>query len=472
MTKHVIIGWLVSMLAFSANADEKLTELVDAKIAQKSSEISLQLKFSAPTAVEYTSKSLPASSGVLPRYFIDITPLKLPRNFQTPSIDPASTVKKIRFAQHDKNTVRVVFEVSTPDVASNFKVERYAEGLSIANTPTEIRVAHQDEEPVISWSKDSIETKPMDAKVTEAKQSEETVPVINTSKEMREAVNSVTLKTPDKVVVTVPAKEEPKSVPSDSKIRKIRIIVDPGHGGDDSGARGKKGTFEKNVTLDVALRVRTILEKNPNYDVFMTRDKDTTLQLLDRTKFANRMNGDLFVSIHANASPKRTSHGVSTYFLNNADDQESLRVAMRENGELDPVMLGQTSKNSDDYYLEVMKASMVKNFHTTQSTDLAKAVQLDLLKTLRKDYSDVTDLGVRSARFYVLTGATMPAILVETSFISNPEEEKRLSDSRYQETLANAVVHGVDMFLKSRPEFENGHAVFLSEGAAKKSARN
>ena len=231
--------------------------------------------------------------------------------------------------------------------------------------------------------------------------------------------------------------------------------------------------MEKDVTLAVAKRVRDILEKDSKYELFMTRESDTTLQLLDRTKFANKMNGDLFVSFHANASPRREAKGVSTYFLNNADDQESLRVAMRENGELDPSVFAHQHSKNDDYYLEVMKASMVKNFHTTQSTDLARSVQADLLKTLRKDYGDVHDLGVRSARFYVLTGATMPAILVETSFISNPTEEKRLGDSKYQQSLAKAVVSGIESFFKNRPAFDEGHnSLATSEQVSARKGKN
>jgi N-acetylmuramoyl-L-alanine amidase len=172
---------------------------------------------------------------------------------------------------------------------------------------------------------------------------------------------------------------------------------------------------------------------------------------------ANQWKGDLFVSVHANASPKRSANGVSTYFLDNADDKESLRVAMREN--ISWTRTGDTAV-SEDRYLDIMKASMIKNFHTVQSTDLARYVQKQMMWGLSKRYKSVPDLGVRSAQFYVLTGAEMPAVLVETSFISNPKEELLLRDSRYQWTLSEAIAQGIDRFFKSAREGD--HAALYS----------
>lgn len=420
-------------------------ELSSASVTKTDSGFALQLDLPVTTGIEYTSKTLVADpvTHASPRFFVDIYPITLSKKFIPPTFSGDNRIKQIRWAQHEKNKVRIVFDLVTPMI-DPFLVEKNFKGVMISTSPTQ-----------------------SDSNETVATQTEQKEVIVQQAPEPEPVVEKTPAPQPEVVKPAITKTENPKTITkttvTPTNVRKIRIILDPGHGGDDSGARGKRGTMEKDVTLDVARKVREILLKDDKYDVFMTRENDTTLQLLDRTKFANKMNGDLFVSIHANASPKRTSKGVSTYFLNNADDQESLRVAMRENGELDPTVLKQASKNTDDYYLEVMKASMVKNFHTTQSTDLARAVQQDLLKTLRRDYSDVADLGVRSARFYVLTGATMPAILVETSFISNPVEEKRLSDSRYQQTLAKAVVSGVEAFFKNRPAFEEGHNVFLSE---------
>lgn len=446
-----IIAMTAVLIGLAFHATAATSELVQAKFEKTPQGVILQLQLTTGDVVQFFSKILPGNpSAPLTRYYVDISPLKLSDRFQQPILEPDAEIKQIRWAQHEKDKVRVVLDLLNPTSAANFRVERYADGLAILNTRTEPKadIAVHVDSPTVVAPVTKIET-----------------PVTNT-------VNtSPTPAQPSSKIIVKEETIDSKNSAADKKPRKLRIILDPGHGGDDPGAHGKKGTLEKNVTLEIALKVRKMLQRNTAYEIFMTREKDTTLQLLDRTKFANRLNGDLFVSIHANASPKRTSKGISTYFLNNADDQESLRVAMRENGELDPDVLGQPSKNTEDYYLEVMKASMVKNFHTTQSTDLARAVQMDMLKTLRKNYSDIVDLGVRSARFYVLTGATMPAILVETSFISHPEEEKRLASAKYQESLANAVVNGIDTFFKNRPEFELTHAVYLSEETSTKKSR-
>jgi N-acetylmuramoyl-L-alanine amidase len=429
-----LVPWLAVVGVLLLGNIVQAIELIEASVTKTDFGVLVQLNMSAEANVEYVAKNLPASGSSHARYFVDISPVTLSPKFQPPTYSPDSQIKNIRWSQNEKNKIRVVFDLAGNDPVP-FSVEKNIKGVMISTTSTgQIaplgNVVQKVEEPVKPQPEVGLPT-----------------PIV---------VKPVEEPAPEKIVI----KSEPKTPVASTNARKLRIIIDAGHGGEDSGAVGKKGLMEKDVTLDVAKRVRDILNKEGKYELFMTREQDTTLKLLDRTKFANKMNGDLFVSIHANASPRREAKGVSTYFLNNADDQESLRVAMRENGELDPsVFAHDHSHNTDDYYLEVMKASMVKNFHTTQSTDLARAVQADLLKTLRKDYSDVNDLGVRSARFYVLTGATMPAILVETSFISNPMEEKRLSDSKYQQSLAKAVVSGIESFFKNRPAFEDSHSV-------------
>jgi len=440
------LAWMgVLLLGNSIQA----VELIGANVTKTPQGVMLQLDLPEGSNVEYSSKLLPAnpdgSQGA--RYFVDFSPLSLSKKFTPPTYAADSQIKNIRWAQHEKNKVRVVFDLlSAPPP---FMVEKNMKGIMISTT------APVETPAIVAETKPEIPSEPAVGLPT---------PVVVAPVEKSE-VKEVKKETP---VVEPTSKHNIVQ----TSIRKMRIILDAGHGGEDSGAIGKKGTMEKDVTLEVSKRVRDILLKDSKYEVYMTREKDTTLQLLDRTKFANKMNGDLFVSIHANASPRREAKGVSTYFLNNADDQESLRVAMRENGELDPTVLHQPSKNTDDYYLEVMKASMVKNFHTTQSTDLARAVQQDLMRTLKKEYPDVIDLGVRSARFYVLTGATMPAILVETSFISNPTEEKRLADSKYQQSLAKAVVSGIESFFKNRPAFDESHSIANEQVSVRKTKSN
>lgn len=427
-------------------------ELIGASVTKTDSGVLVQLDMSGDAHIEYVAKNLPASAGTQARYFVDISPVTLSSKFQAPVYVPDSQIKNIRWSQNEKNKIRVVFDLTGSDSVP-FVIDKNIKGVMISTSGGVV----VPQGPAITKIEEPVHLQPEVGLPT---------PVVVRPEEELQPEKAAIKNEPLKVDGP---KIETKNSMVSSSIRKLRIIIDAGHGGDDPGAIGKKGLTEKEVTLDVAKRVKSILEKDSKYEIFMTREHDTTLQLLDRTKFANRMNGDLFVSIHANASPRREAKGVSTYFLNNADDQESLRVAMRENGELDPSVFAHQHSKNDDYYLEVMKASMVKNFHTTQSTDLARSVQADLLKTLRKDYADVHDLGVRSARFYVLTGATMPAILVETSFISNPTEEKRLSDSKYRQSLAKSVVSGIESFFRNRPAFEEGHNTVVTEQVSRKS---
>jgi N-acetylmuramoyl-L-alanine amidase len=213
------------------------------------------------------------------------------------------------------------------------------------------------------------------------------------------------------------------------KIR--RVVLDPGHGGKDPGAV-YKGVMEKNLTLDLARRVAPLLKKQLGCQVLLTRDKDVFPPLEARTAMANTQEADLFVSIHVNAAPSRRLSGVETYFLNLATDEESMRVAARENAT--------TTRSISD--LQVILNDLMLNSKVNESNRLARAVQKGMLSSLRKKYR-VRDLKVKQAPFYVLIGARMPAILVEVGFITNPTEHKRLKSSRYRSLVAEGIANGI-----------------------------
>ncbi|MBX5484802.1 MAG: N-acetylmuramoyl-L-alanine amidase [Myxococcaceae bacterium] len=218
-----------------------------------------------------------------------------------------------------------------------------------------------------------------------------------------------------------------------------RVVIDAGHGGHDTGAIGKQGTNEKDITLKLARRVGELLA-DQGLEVILTRDDDTFVRLEDRTRIANEAKGDLFISIHCNASENRKVHGIETYTLNVASDRYSIRLAARENAA--------SEKSISD--LQFILADLATKANTEESERLAKRVQGSLVSTLRANWSRVKDFGTKQALFYVLLGAKMPAVLVETSFISNPEEEKRLSSKKYQEDVARAIARGVQSFLEDR----------------------
>ncbi|HYO52457.1 N-acetylmuramoyl-L-alanine amidase [Archangium sp.] len=218
-----------------------------------------------------------------------------------------------------------------------------------------------------------------------------------------------------------------------------RVVIDAGHGGHDTGAIGREGTQEKEVTLAIAQKLAREL-RDRGLEVMLTRDDDRYLKLEERARMANEMKGDLFISIHCNSAPTSKLRGIETYTLNTSADRYSIRLAARENAS--------SEKGISD--LQFILADLATKANTEESTRLATRVQKNLVSHLSGNYKGVKNLGTKEALFYVLLGAKMPAILVETSFLSHPEEEKRLASETYQEDVAQAIAHGVEDFLGRR----------------------
>lgn len=218
------------------------------------------------------------------------------------------------------------------------------------------------------------------------------------------------------------------------------IVIDPGHGGSDTGAVGPKGTQEKDITLSIAKKLFNDIKKNiKGSSVYLTRDDDKTIDLDDRVKFANKKKADLFISIHANASTDKKEHGVQTYYLNNASDKAAQRLAAQENKH--------SGKPVSD--LDKILSTMIQNASTEESRMLAGSIHKNLLNRLSKNYSFVNDQKVRSAMFYVLVGVKSPSVLVEVSYLSNPAEEKRLGSEKYQRDISGAITSGLVDHIRS-----------------------
>jgi N-acetylmuramoyl-L-alanine amidase len=219
-----------------------------------------------------------------------------------------------------------------------------------------------------------------------------------------------------------------------------RIVIDPGHGGRDYGAPGYlKGVHEKHVTLQIARRLAKLIRKELKYEVILTRSSDRYLTLEERTAIANTQNADLFISIHTNSHKDRRAYGIETYFLNLATDDEAIRVAAMENAT--------STKNISD--LQTILQDLMQNAKINESSRLAGNVQVSVVRHLKnKRYSRIKDKGVKQAPFYVLLGAQMPAILVETGFISNPREAKRLVNTQYQQRVCEAIIIGIKKYIK------------------------
>jgi N-acetylmuramoyl-L-alanine amidase len=224
------------------------------------------------------------------------------------------------------------------------------------------------------------------------------------------------------------------------------VVIDPGHGGDDPGAIGRRGLREKDVTLDIAKRIKRILEERYNLEVHLTRESDRYISLKKRTLFANRKNADLFVSIHANASPRRSTRGIETYLLNWSNNAEAMRVAARENR----ISIEKMKQSRSE--LGMILASLERESKRDESLKLAHYIQNSMVSTLSRRYRRIHDLGVKQALFYVLVGAEMPSALVEVAFISNPSEERLLRSPRFRQNSAQAIARGIYRYILSLPD--------------------
>ncbi|GAC1338256.1 MAG: hypothetical protein NVSMB23_05780 [Myxococcales bacterium] len=230
-----------------------------------------------------------------------------------------------------------------------------------------------------------------------------------------------------------------ESVAAQLGLKVRRVVIDPGHGGRDAGAIGPHGLREKDVALSIARKLASRLRAQ-GLEVVLTRDRDVFVPLDDRTRIANEARADLFVSIHCNAARKRKLSGVETWTLNVASNRYAARLAAFENAADERTV-------SD---LRLILADLATKANASDARELASSVQTSLVRNLRSRVGSVRDNGVKQALFYVLLGTHMPSILVETAFLSNPEEEKRLRSARYQDGTAEAIARGVRDFLDGR----------------------
>lgn len=243
---------------------------------------------------------------------------------------------------------------------------------------------------------------------------------------------------PFRVVVDI-ARHPPAVAPKAGARPVQRVVLDPGHGGNDPGAIGPNGVKEKEVALDVAHRAAPVLASEGML-VALTRDDDRFVSLEERTARANGFGADVFVSIHCNAAETRARRGVETYVLDTSIEDMAGRVASRENA---------TSPQATAE-LSAILASMRLADQASRSQHLAQLLQRASVAALGVHYPDVLDGGVHTAGFYVLVGARMPAVLFETSYISNEAEEQRLASEDYRQRLGDAIVNAVRAYREGR----------------------
>ncbi|GAA6924821.1 N-acetylmuramoyl-L-alanine amidase [Helicobacter pylori] len=218
-----------------------------------------------------------------------------------------------------------------------------------------------------------------------------------------------------------------------------KIVLDAGHGGKDCGAMSANLVCEKDIVLEVVKFLHKELKKR-GYSVLLTRDKDIYIDLVARTELANKKSADLFISVHANSIPKRSTsnaHGIETYFLSTARSERARKVAEQENKD---------DVNLMDYFSRSLLLNSLNTQRLIVSNKLAIDVQYGMLQSIRKNYPDVVDGGVREGPFWVLAGALMPSILIEIGYNSHAIESKRIQSKPYQKILAKGIADGIDSF--------------------------
>jgi N-acetylmuramoyl-L-alanine amidase len=220
------------------------------------------------------------------------------------------------------------------------------------------------------------------------------------------------------------------------------VVIDPGHGGIETGAAGKYGNLEKDITLAVGLKLKALIEKNMAFEVVLTRDKDVDVSIENRSALANNHKADVFISIHANGALQKKAEGSETFFLSlNATDEETRRLAYLENNS--SRLESHIDPSSDDDLMMILW-DMAQTAHIRESSRLAEMVQGELNALL-----GTRNRGIKQAPFKVLAGVACPAILVEAAFLSNPEEERKLASEPFQTSIAEAIYRGLARYLRT-----------------------
>jgi N-acetylmuramoyl-L-alanine amidase len=303
---------------------------------------------------------------------------------------------------------------------------RLATEKSPANSPVTV-----SETVVVNTSKKSAPDRPTAA--TAAKAAAEVTPV----PQKKKAVSVAGLEPP---LEPKPTREGDRSLTRALGLKISRIVIDPGHGGHDTGTIGPHGLMEKDLCLDVALRLGALIEeKLPGAEVIYTRKDDTFIPLEQRTAIANEAKADLFLSIHANSSHDPDARGIETYYLNFATSAESMEVASRENA------------NSQEslHDLQDLIQKIARNEKIEESKELANDIQDTLTARMQLVSRAERNRGVKKAPFVVLIGANMPSVLSEISFVSNPGDEKLLRKPEQRQRIADGLYRGVATYLDS-----------------------
>ncbi|MFH1350741.1 MAG: N-acetylmuramoyl-L-alanine amidase [Pseudomonadota bacterium] len=337
------------------------------------------------------------------RLYVDLKDTYVSTDFETSIPIKGGLLQRARAGRYTKDTVRVVLDINN------------IQGYKIFHLYDPFRIV-------------------MDVQGTEKREVKEP------------GTTKVTKRAPRRGIRKVKKPDETVSLARQLGLSVKRICIDPGHGGKDPGCFLKGGIEEKKIVLNLAKKIAKKIEERLQCEAMLTRDKDTFLSLEQRTALANVNRADLFVSLHVNSYRHPSIHGFETYFLNMATDERAVMVAARENAT--------SEKNISD--LQAILNDLMLNTKISESSKLAHEIQRGMVSRTSQKFKGIKSLGVKQAPFYVLIGAEMPAILIETGFITNPTDRGHLLNDRYLETLADGIVEGLEAYIKSIEEAYKG----------------
>lgn len=341
-----------------------------------------------------------------------------------PKVQKQSVVHKIRLSTSKKNT-RVVIDLSK---AVSFAVTRdTASQTLLVKLEKSVLGEVLRQKPVLTVTGNMLQS------IEATQKGAETVYISLRYKGLG-IYKHLVLDNPHRLVIDLYPRTPP---PVDFAIK--IIVIDPGHGGKDPGARSRSGLQEKDIALDISQRLKILIEKRLKKKVIMTRNRDIFISLKKRTEIANKNNADLFISVHINSSTSRRLKGIEVYLLGRPTDKRAMALAARENAE--------THEGVIDFGKMILN-DLERDFTRNASLELAHFTNDAFKKNLISKYP-TKSLGVKRAPFYVLNHTTMPAILAEISFISNRKEEKRLKSTRYRQQAAEALLKGIEDYIRS-----------------------
>jgi N-acetylmuramoyl-L-alanine amidase len=415
-------------------------------------------------ALEDTIKYDAAHLHAPDRIYFDLHRAKLGPKLQKSLEFQTGLLKSVRVAQNRPDVVRVVLDASGAKdctavlLGSPYRlvIDLHAEpGTVAAGSGASASLVAPPNNPAVPAP--AIEKAPETMTVTVAASSTSTVPPATNVKaasspaeknvlagNMKPASGKTVLNTPG-ADLKPPSEPQPtrdgqRSLTRTLGLKISRIVIDPGHGGHDTGTIGPKGLMEKDLCLDVALRLgHEIEQKLPGAEVIYTRKDDTFIPLEQRTAIANEAKADLFISIHANSSHDHDARGIETYYLNFATSQESMEVATRENAYSEESL----------HDLQNLIQKIARNEKIEESKELASDIQDSLTRRLQLVSQNERDRGVKKAPFIVLIGANMPSVLSEISFVSNPSDERLLRKTDQRQRIADGLYRGIATYLES-----------------------